>query len=102
MRYYHPVWFDKYSQQKFVEDIFRELKDWTSDIGDKFEFPVGYGERPLGGHLALAAYNAGFPYTLQEYVYEFECYDGKQGSNGRRPDLYMKNRIVLLSSSQPA
>jgi hypothetical protein len=49
----------------------------------------------LGGNLAIAAYEARFPYVLQEYEYDYEVesHDGERGSqvNRRRPDLYIEN-----------
>jgi hypothetical protein len=63
----------------------------AGEIAESFEFPVGYGERALAGHLGLAAYRAGFPYILQEYVYRYESDHTKHPSEVRRPDLYIQN-----------
>jgi hypothetical protein len=77
----------------FIEDIFRELRNWTSEIVEKFEFPAGYPEWTMAGHLALAAHKAGFPYILQDYIVPKEelCHS-KQQSRRTRPDLYIQNR----------
>jgi hypothetical protein len=85
--------FDRSLRKMFIEDIFRELRNWTSEIVEKFEFPAGYPEWTMAGHLALAAYKAGFPYILQDYIVPKEelCHS-KQQSRRTRPDLYIQNR----------
>jgi hypothetical protein len=80
MYYYHPKWFGQGSKPDFLNDIFRELWQWTAEIVDKFEeFPAGYTEWTLTGHLALAAYRSDF-YALQDYTVP----------GFGRPDLYIR------------
>ncbi|MFC1972128.1 hypothetical protein ACFLVE_01815 [Chloroflexota bacterium] len=80
MHYYHPEWFGPGSKPDFLNKVFRELWQWTAEAVEKFEeFPVGYTEWTLTGHLALAAYRAGF-YPLQEYMVP----------GLGRPDLYIR------------
>ncbi len=61
MYFYPTEWFGPGAKAEFLDDVFRELQCRTAEVVEKFsEFPAGYTEWTMTGHLALAASRAGY------------------------------------------
>lgn len=84
------TWLDGRSRQDLIDEIFEKLRQYFEDFIDHTsDVPFGYTERPLVGHLALAAHDCNC-FTLQDYDVSIKGKLPKSKKKHYRPDLWLK------------
>jgi hypothetical protein len=78
---------------EFLDSLFNQLYGWTKNVTETYnEFPAGYTEWTLTGHMNIVSYRGGFlPYS--DYPVKITSKQGKEViKSTARPDLHIHSK----------